>query len=705
MQYNEQQLQEKLDQLEQLLPTAESFPEWQAVQELKPEFEQKLARFNQQQQLLSIGIMGQVKAGKSTFLNALLFNGQPILPEAATPKTANLTRITYGEKPHLVVEYYAPDEWQEIEKLAKSGADHSQAKVSKELVNMANANGLDVQQILSQGSEQTFHAQNTDELLDKLNQFVGDNGQHTALVKMTHLYLPREELRGYEVVDTPGMNDPVQSRTQKTRDYMGQCDVVFFLSRASQFLDQSDMNLLAEQLPSKGVKRMVLVAGQYDSVILDDGYDRDSLQATETNLKTRLGRGAAEKMQQLAEQREQAGNAEAAKLLRSMKEPVFASTFAHGFAQWPQVSWGETMKHVHKELVEMAENEWGNYQFTHEDWQRIGNFPALVNHYESARADRIEILEQQKQGLLPEAEKQLKERLQSLCEAVEMRHVQLQKGDLQELKKQQQICERRIQNMNATLRTQVDTNLEQARNAARDLLNQLQASIQSYSQLKARTGTKTERESYEVSTSTWYKPWTWGDSETRYRTYSVSYEYLSASDAAEQVRQYARETSLEIEQGFNRLINAHKLKADLRRTLLNELDTASEDFDPQQFRNLLSHTLDRLEIPELHLDAGDMTQMISQHFKGEVTSSSEKEELKDALNEALHEVFSHMSDTFRAAAKDLYQQLETLRDGLAKQLTEDVRKELKQVEADFQQQAEKLASYETLIQDIKKMIG
>ena len=44
---------------------------------------------------------------------------------------------------------------------------------------------------------------------------------------------------------------------------MAHCDVVFFLSRASQFLDQSDMDLLARQLPGNGVKRMVLVAGSW----------------------------------------------------------------------------------------------------------------------------------------------------------------------------------------------------------------------------------------------------------------------------------------------------------------------------------------------------------------------------------------------------------------------------------------------------------
>ena len=44
-----------------------------------------------QERLLRIGIVGSVKAGKSTFLNSLLFDGQEVLPRAATPMTASLT--------------------------------------------------------------------------------------------------------------------------------------------------------------------------------------------------------------------------------------------------------------------------------------------------------------------------------------------------------------------------------------------------------------------------------------------------------------------------------------------------------------------------------------------------------------------------------------------------------------------------------------
>ena len=45
----------------------------------------------EQNRLMNIGIVGRVKAGKSSLLNALVFDGEPILPKAATPRLVALT--------------------------------------------------------------------------------------------------------------------------------------------------------------------------------------------------------------------------------------------------------------------------------------------------------------------------------------------------------------------------------------------------------------------------------------------------------------------------------------------------------------------------------------------------------------------------------------------------------------------------------------
>jgi len=61
---------------------------------------------NEEGRLLKIGIVGRVKAGKSSLLNSLVFNGESILPKAATPMTAALTILEYSEDTTAEVEFF-----------------------------------------------------------------------------------------------------------------------------------------------------------------------------------------------------------------------------------------------------------------------------------------------------------------------------------------------------------------------------------------------------------------------------------------------------------------------------------------------------------------------------------------------------------------------------------------------------------------------
>ncbi|GAA8232381.1 hypothetical protein HpKG83_12710 [Helicobacter pylori] len=56
---------------------------------------------------LKVGIIGRVKAGKSSLLNALIFEGVEVLPKAATPMTASLTILKYAQNLSAEVEFYS----------------------------------------------------------------------------------------------------------------------------------------------------------------------------------------------------------------------------------------------------------------------------------------------------------------------------------------------------------------------------------------------------------------------------------------------------------------------------------------------------------------------------------------------------------------------------------------------------------------------
>ena len=64
--------------------------------------------------LMRIGIVGAVKAGKSSLINSLFFDGKNILPKQATPMTAALTELTYGDEISVKIDFFTEDDISEL---------------------------------------------------------------------------------------------------------------------------------------------------------------------------------------------------------------------------------------------------------------------------------------------------------------------------------------------------------------------------------------------------------------------------------------------------------------------------------------------------------------------------------------------------------------------------------------------------------------
>lgn len=79
------------------------------------ELEKTLKEMQAEDRDLKVGIIGRVKAGKSSLLNALIFEGVEILPKAATPMTASLTILKYANTLSAEVEFYSPKDIAELE--------------------------------------------------------------------------------------------------------------------------------------------------------------------------------------------------------------------------------------------------------------------------------------------------------------------------------------------------------------------------------------------------------------------------------------------------------------------------------------------------------------------------------------------------------------------------------------------------------------
>jgi hypothetical protein len=137
-------------------------------------------------------VMGEFKRGKSTFINSLL--GEEILPSYATPTTAIINEVKWGEKPGATL-HFLP---------AKNG----QTQAAKE---------IPVDQI-----EQYVTIKNEE-------QGYGQAFTYQSPYEKVELFWPLELCRnGIEIIDSPGLNEDTE-RQKITLEYLSTIDAVIFV--------------------------------------------------------------------------------------------------------------------------------------------------------------------------------------------------------------------------------------------------------------------------------------------------------------------------------------------------------------------------------------------------------------------------------------------------------------------------------------------
>lgn len=210
---------------------------------------------------LTIGVIGQMKCGKSTFLNAFIFEDD-ILPAAITPMTAALSVITYGEKKRIVAEFYTADEWAEQKQQAaralddaSNNLDESKIKAAKELVEKSAKLGSSLNSFLGKTQEDTF---------ENLIEYVGADGKFISITKSVTIYYPKEYLKGVEIVDTPGFNDPIVSREERTKEFLKKADVVLMMLYAGRPFDATDRDIIFKNVRQCGIGKVLIGINKYD---------------------------------------------------------------------------------------------------------------------------------------------------------------------------------------------------------------------------------------------------------------------------------------------------------------------------------------------------------------------------------------------------------------------------------------------------------
>lgn len=399
---------------------------------------------------LRVGIIGRVKAGKSSLLNALLFEGRDILPKAATPMTASLTVLAYGESPRAEVDPFTPEDVAEMARLATEYDRELKTRVETRLAQhqerLARAGGRPIPPLDPDRLEQTvrreldqdpqlgaakdmyerileagglpakwargeaiqLEADSIEALRLRLADYVGANGKFTPFTNCLRLYLPLPGLKNLEVVDTPGINDPIPSREKRTYRELHRCDAVFVVSPAGQFLNAQDLDLMDRLSRKEGVREVFLVASQVDSQLFGSELRQSGGQLTValTSLQQALAQQAR---QTLAAQR--GDNPGVKQLLTGLQDRlVVTSSVAHALTVQPENEWDINTRHIREMLLKGYPSAFATPQLTREHLPSLagmartqGFLDNVRNRKEAIQAASVEVFVQDRGQVLAQS--------------------------------------------------------------------------------------------------------------------------------------------------------------------------------------------------------------------------------------------------------------------------------------------------------------
>ena len=241
---------------------------------LKEQFIENLLNRANSELPLKIGIIGKMKAGKSTLINALIFQDF-VLSADVQPLTAVLTQISYNEEEttSVKVDFFTEEDLKELE----ASTDETVQRQLQDIYKIPNWESL-------------LGITDKDINIEELAEYTVVGGKYSQITKQVNIKYHNKSLQGICIVDTPGFNDPVTSRVEATKIAISSCQVLLFAHDTTSHYDKVEKEMLLSQIGYSQTSKIIDLVTKIDRCEVEE-WDNivDYVSNAKANLISELG--------------------------------------------------------------------------------------------------------------------------------------------------------------------------------------------------------------------------------------------------------------------------------------------------------------------------------------------------------------------------------------------------------------------------------
>ena len=684
--------------------------------------ETEIQRAQQDARKLSIGIVGAMKAGKSSFLNACIFGGKDVLPKAATPMTAALTRIRYSETPQATVHFYERKDWEKIEDNAqkyeeqlntkysnyckiydRSHADSTEGVCSKQVfertlfqqdVSEVLKSAKELTQMVGSNSAILEHLGDADvldgDIMAKLQDYVGARGRFTPIVNYVELEVNLPELEDLEIVDTPGLNDPIVSRSYATRQFLRACDVVILLSPCSQFMDANTVGLMANGLPDNGVRKVIVVGSKLDSGLLNEPKGSFAV-ASQHALNSYKGQFRNTMQQAMRNNPRRAGIMEKISESDLLFVSSTCSSRARKQKQHQPLSPAENLvlQNLHSNFPDFDETLLSS----------IGGISKVLKTLEAVRQQKAEIIHGRNNTLLETAQINHLRALDKIQQELSSSRTTLKNSTSEQLLQRTEAIQQVMESSRGKLMYIFDGAAIGCKNKVNQLLPQLTLEQQNHQRLDVQTSSE---EHHGVERTGLF-----GLIKEHY-SYTVTNNRVDVSEVVTNLEHHASTCQNTINQEFQYVFNREQLSHRIVEVVLDAFRKSDMEFDEDDIRLPLQNVLNELSSPEIRFDYTTYIDKVESQFPSGYAENDDIHKLKSLQTRLLNEIDQDMGQQLTAALQMAANMLNKQAVTFADRIQELLCGELEKLQGQIQERETYLAAYQQFdktIQQMKKQLA